>query len=46
MEISIAKDDILYNEIINSTLSLKELITLGLKTRKILMNKDSEEKNS
>ena len=46
MEISISDNDELYKEIIDSHLSLKELIILGLKTSKIIKSKDSEEKNS
>lgn len=46
MDIYIADTDELYKEIIDSKLTLKELLILGLKTSKIIKSKDIDEKNS
>ena len=46
MELSILESDDLYKEIIDSKLNIKELLQMGLKTCKLIKEKDTEEKNS
>ena len=45
MELSILESDDLYKEIIDSKLNIKELLQMGLKTCKLIKEKDTEEKS-